>query len=173
MSETRLASGRPTATSNARATDAAPSLSLSVQVAVDGDDVPPRSTLRRWARAALQRDARVTLRFVGAAEGRRLNRDFRRRDYATNVLTFVYDDIPHAATRDAPLAGDIVICVPVVRREATAQRRALRAHFAHLVVHGMLHLQGYDHEADDDALVMERHERDVLARLGFADPYAA
>ena len=166
---------RPAATrvSNARATAAAPSLALTVQVAAGDEDVPPRSTLRRWALAALQRNARVTLRFVGSAEGRRLNRQFRRRDYATNVLTFVYDGSSHADTRDAPLAGDIVICVPVVRREATAQRLPLRAHFAHLVVHGMLHLQGYDHEVDGEAAVMERLECRILARLGFADPYAA
>ena len=147
-------------------------LTFSVQLAVAADDLPSRATLRRWAAAALERDARVTLRFVGAAEGRRLNRQFRGRDYATNVLTFVYDDVPHDATRDAPLAGDIVICVPVVRREAKAARRTLHAHLAHLVVHGVLHLQGYDHERDADANVMEARETELLRRLGHPDPYA-
>ena len=116
--------------------------------------------------------ARVTLRFVGEAEGRRLNRRFRGKDYATNVLTFVYDADVHDAPRDAPLAGDIVICVPVVRREAKAAGRSLRAHCAHLVVHGMLHLQGYDHEREDAAETIERRETDLLKRLRYRDPYA-
>ena len=169
---------RPAATrvSNARATADAPSLALTVQVAAGDDDVPPRSTLRRWALAALQRNARVTLRFVGSAEGRRLNRQFRRRDYATNVLTFVYDDPSHeappGASGDHRLAGDIVICVPVARREAKAAGRPLRAHCAHLVVHGVLHLQGYDHVRDRDADRMERHEARILRRFRYADPYA-
>jgi probable rRNA maturation factor len=112
------------------------------------------------------------LRFVGEAEGRQLNQRFRGKGYATNVLTFVYDDDVHDAPRDAPLAGDIVICVPVVRREAKAAGRSLRSHCAHLVVHGMLHLQGYDHERADDAATMERRETDVLRRFRYRDPYA-
>ena len=149
-----------------------PRLTLSVQFGVPATGLPARSTLRRWAAAALERPVRVTLRFVGEAEGRRLNRRFRARDYATNVLTFVYDDDVHATPRDAPLAGDIVICVPIVRREAKAAGRPLRAHCAHLVVHGMLHLQGYDHERDDDAAAMERRETAVLRRLRHPDPHA-
>ena len=101
---------------------------------------------------------------VAAAEARRLNRDFRGKDYATNVLTFVYGD--------TPLAGDIVICAPVVAREAREQGKAVAAHWAHLVVHGLLHLQGHDHERDDEARRMERREKRILAGLGFADPYA-
>ena len=149
-----------------------PRLTLSVQLGVPATDLPVRSTLRRWAAAALECSACVTLRFVGEAEGRRLNRQFRRKDYATNVLTFVYDANVHDAPRDAPLAGDIVICVPIVRREAKAAGRSLRAHCAHLVVHGMLHLQGYDHERDDDAAAMERRESDLLRRLRYPDPHA-
>ena len=119
--------------------------------------------MRKWARAALARPASVTVRYVGAAEGRRLNREFRGKDYATNVLTFIYDE--------KPLRGDIVICAPVVAREAREQSKSLRAHHAHLFVHGLLHLQGYDHEREADAARMERRERVILAKLGFPDPY--
>jgi probable rRNA maturation factor len=147
-------------------------LTLSVQFGVAAAGLPVRSTLRRWAAATLERNARVTLRFVGEAEARRLNHQFRGKDKATNVLTFVYDERFHDAPRDAPLAGDIVICVPVVRREAKAAGRSLRAHCAHLVVHGMLHLQGYDHERDADAAAMERRETHLLRRFRYRDPYA-
>jgi probable rRNA maturation factor len=150
-----------------------PSLSLGVQYAVAAGGLPVPSTLRRWVAAAQERDVRATLRFVGQAEGRRLNASFRDKDYATNVLTFVYDDVADRrhGRRASPLAGDIVLCVPVLRREARAAGRPLRAHCAHLVVHGMLHLQGYDHDDDADAALMEGREREVLARLGYADPY--
>jgi len=121
--------------------------------------------VRRWARAALLADAMVTVRFVEAIEGRALNAEFRGKDYATNVLTFVYDD-------EQPRAGDIVLCAPVVRKEADAQGKTLAAHYAHLVVHGMLHLQGFDHEHADEAAVMEARETAILARLGLPDPYA-
>jgi probable rRNA maturation factor len=140
-------------------------LELTVQRAVRAAALPARSTLRRWASAALERDARVTLRFVGSREGRALNAAYRGRDYATNVLTFVYDVV-------APLAGDVVVCLPVVRREAREQRKSFRAHLAHLVVHGMLHLQGYDHERDADAAAMEARETAILRGLRYADPYA-
>ena len=147
-----------------------------MQFAVPARGLPVRATLRRWVRAALARDAAVTLRFVGVAEGRRLNARFRGKDHATNVLTFVYDDPSHEAPLGAPggprLAGDIVICVPVARREAKAAGRPLRAHCAHLVVHGVLHLQGYDHVRDRDADRMERHEADILRRFRYPDPYA-
>lgn len=121
--------------------------------------------MRRWARAALLADAVVTVRFVEAIEGRALNAEFRGKDYPTNVLTFVYDD-------EQPRAGDIVLCAPVVRKEADAQGKSLAAHYAHLVVHGMLHLQGFDHERADEAAVMEARETAILARLGLPDPYA-
>jgi probable rRNA maturation factor len=143
-----------------------PRLALAVQTGVDDDELPGRSTLRRWAASALERDAAVTLRFVDGREGRALNRRFRARDYATNVLTFVYDE-------GASLSGDIVLCASVVRKEARAQRKPLAAHYAHLVIHGMLHLQGYDHERDDDAARMERRETALLRELGYGDPYAA
>ena len=121
--------------------------------------------LARVAAAALERDADVTLRFVDGREGRALNRRYRGRDRATNVLTFVYDD-------GVSLSGDIVLCAPVVSKEARAQHKTLRAHYAHLVIHGMLHLQGYGHERDDDAARMEAREIVLLRDLGFDDPYA-
>jgi probable rRNA maturation factor len=121
--------------------------------------------LRRWVKAAQERDLAVTLRFVGRREGRHLNARFRRRDYATNVLTFVYDDV-------VPLAGDIVLCVPVLAREARTQGKTLRAHCAHLVIHGMLHLQGYDHHRRADAARMEAREAALLRALRYPDPYA-
>jgi probable rRNA maturation factor len=113
----------------------APTLTLTVQFAVADDALPRRATLARWVRDALERDFAVTLRFVGAREARRLNAAYRRRDHATNVLTFVYDDV-------VPPAGDLVLCVPVLKREARAQGKTVRAHCAHLIIHGMLHLQG-------------------------------
>ena len=149
----------------ARSVPPAPRLSLTVQYAVAATTLPTPTTLRRWARAALVRDAAVTIRFVGRREGRRLNATFRGRDYATNVLTFVYDDAK-------PLAGDLVLCVPVLRAEAKAQRKPATDHCAHLVVHGMLHLQGYDHDTDRTARRMEARETTLLASLGIADPYA-
>ena len=105
------------------------------------------------------------MRFVGTAEARRLNREFRRRDRATNVLSFAYD------ADDGRLAGDIVLCVPVVAREARDRAKPLRAYYAHLTVHGALHLRGYDHERRRDATRMEAEERRILAGLGFPDPY--
>ena len=136
---------------------------IGIQRASRASHIPSDATLRKWARAALARDASVTVRYVAEAEGRRLNREYRGKDSATNVLTFVYEE--------RPLAGDVVICAPVVAREAKAQGKALAAHHAHLLVHGMLHLQGFDHERERDAKSMERRERTILAKLGFPDPY--
>ena len=141
-----------------------PALDLSIQYASSASDLPTRVQVRRWVRAALEADAAVTVRFVGAIEGRALNAQFRGKDYPTNVLTFVYDD-------KHPRAGDIVLCAPIVQKEAEAQDKMLAAHYAHLVVHGMLHLQGYDHESDAEASVMEARETAILAALGLADPY--
>jgi probable rRNA maturation factor len=144
-------------------------LSLIVQYAATGDDLPARDLLRRWVRATLAPTgarAKVTLRFVDEGEGRALNRRYRSRDRATNVLSFVYDDEPGMC------GGDIVMCAPVLRREAAAQGIPLAAHCAHLVVHGMLHLQGADHEDLAEAARMEARETALLARLGFPDPYA-
>jgi probable rRNA maturation factor len=146
-------------------TKASPAVSLSVQYASNAPHLPTRAQVRRWVRAALLADAVVTVRFVERIEGRALNAEFRGKDYPTNVLTFVYDD-------EQPRAGDIVLCAPVVRKEADAQGKSLAAHYAHLVVHGMLHLQGFDHEHAGDAAVMEARETAILARLGLPDPYA-
>ncbi len=139
-------------------------LSLSVQYAVEPDTLPTRPQFRRWAKAALEGDAQMTLRLVDEEEGRALNRDYRGKDYATNVLTFVYDDLPYTA-------GDIAICPAVVEREARQQGKMLEAHYAHLTVHGVLHLQGYDHENDDDAREMEGRETQIVMKLGYPDPY--
>ena len=136
---------------------------LVIQRASRATHIPDDRRLRAWARAALARPATVALRFVGEAEGRRLNREFRGKDYATNVLTFAY--------ARKPLEGDVVICAPVVAREARAREKEIEAHYAHLVVHGLLHLQGQDHEEPAAAARMERRERAILRALGYPDPY--
>ncbi|MDR1853367.1 MAG: rRNA maturation RNase YbeY [Azoarcus sp.] len=146
-------------------------LTLSVQRALKGEErvgAPLRAQILRWARAATRRDADVTVRLVGEAEGRALNERYRGKDYATNVLTFVYDEEFGAV---GSLSGDIVLCAPVVAREAREQGKTPEAHYAHLVVHGMLHLQGFDHETRAEAEDMEAREREILRTLGFADPY--
>ncbi|MBU1691384.1 MAG: rRNA maturation RNase YbeY [Gammaproteobacteria bacterium] len=144
-------------------------LSLSVQYAAKPEDVPTRAQFRRWVKAALRQDAEIALRIVDEEEGRALNRDYRGKDYATNVLTFVYDDeFPGA---QLPLAGDIVLCAPVVAREAVQQEKPVEAHYAHLTVHGVLHLQGYDHESDEQAQQMEALEIQIVTKLGYSDPY--
>jgi len=140
-------------------------LNLSVQYACNTDGLPSRTQLRQWARAALEGGGQVTIRYVDAEEGQMLNRDYRSKDYATNVLSFVYETEPLTV-------GDLVVCAPVVAEEAGAQKKALEAHHAHLIVHGMLHLQGYDHETgEEDARIMEDREREILAALGYPDPY--
>ncbi|MCX8086331.1 MAG: rRNA maturation RNase YbeY [Rhodocyclaceae bacterium] len=141
-----------------------PELHLCVQYACAGEELPARAQVRRWVSAAQEKPLSATVRFVDLAEGRQLNRDFRGKDYATNVLSFVYEE--------DPVVGDLVVCLPVARREAAEQGKPLKAHLAHLIVHGMLHLQGYDHETgDEDAARMEAREREILARFGIADPY--
>ncbi len=140
-------------------------LHLSVQYACNDESLPSRPQVRRWAKATLESDAEVTVRFVDAEEGQTLNRDYRGKDYATNVLSFVYETEP-------AVSGDLVVCLPVVVAEAAAQGKPAEAHFAHLIVHGMLHLQGYDHETGEaDAQRMEAREREILAKLGYPDPY--
>ena len=130
--------------------------------------LPTRADIRRWARAALDvdrpRGGEIVVRFVDEAEGRELNRTYRGKDYATNILSF-------PSAREPIICGDLVICAPVVAREAAEQNKTAQAHYAHLIVHGMLHLQGYDHEQADEAQRMEDKERALLAALGFADPY--
>lgn len=142
-----------------------PKLALSVQYIVKPADVPNRSLLQKWMRAALRENAKITLRIVDEAEGRTLNHDYRHKDYATNVLTFKYSGAPQ-------LSGDIVLCAPVVSREAQEQDISIEAHYAHLVVHGVLHLQGYDHMSEDDAAIMEKLETQIVTTLGYANPYA-
>jgi probable rRNA maturation factor len=138
---------------------------LTVQRAVRASHIPSDRKLRAWARTVLPGKSEVTVRYVGAAEGRRLNREFRGKDYATNVLSF-----PYEASRGR-VSGDLVICAPVVAREAREQGKRVEAHHAHLLVHGLLHLRGYDHEREEDARRMERRERAALAKFGFPDPY--
>ncbi len=139
-------------------------LSFTVQYAVKPETVPTRHQFRKWALAALENDAEITLRIVDEAEGRELNRDYRGRDYATNVLTFPLAD-------DPLLMGDIAMCASVVEKEAAEQGKPLEAHYAHLLIHGVLHLQGYDHETDAEAEVMERRETQLVTKLGYAAPY--
>ena len=141
-----------------------PRLSLSVQRAMRATDAPSRTQIIQFARAALERDAEITIRIVNEAEGRQLNHDYRHKDYATNVLSFVYETAP-------VVLGDLVLCAPVVTREAQEQDKSAIAHYAHLIVHGVLHLQGYDHENDADAAVMEAREIEIVTGLGFANPY--
>ena len=146
---------------------ARPPLSLSLQFA-DATHRPllPRHAVARFVRAALERPASIAVRIVGEDEGRALNRDYRHKDYATNVLTFDYVQEPE-------VEADLVLCAPVVAREAAAQGITLLAHYAHLLVHGALHAQGYDHEDDGpEAAAMEARESEILAGLGFDDPYA-
>lgn len=150
-------------TTATKKTRAKPELSLAVQYAAAGEGIPTRAQVRRWVKAALEQDAEITVRFVDEREGRELNRDYREKDYATNVLSFVYEA--------EPVQGDLVICAPVVAREAQEQGKTLEAHYAHLVVHGTLHLQGYDHENDADAQVMEARESEIVTKLGYPDPY--
>jgi len=135
-----------------------------VQYASAAQALPTRAQIRRWAKVSLRCDANVTLRIVDEVEGRELNKSYRGKDYATNVLTFVYGDTE-------PLSGDVVICAPVVEREAGDQRKDLLAHYAHLVIHAMLHLQGYDHESDAEAAEMEALETALMVKLRYPNPY--
>ena len=146
-----------------------PELTLSLQFA--RDDVArshrsslPRASVARWIRAALQLPAEITVRIVGAAEGQALNRDYRGKDHATNVLTFDYHHAP-------VVVADLVLCAPVVAREAAEAGMALDAHYAHLLVHGALHAQGHDHESQAEAVVMESIESAIVVALGYPDPY--
>ncbi len=139
-------------------------LSLSVQYASNAKNLPTRPQFRRWVKVALEQDVQMALRIVGEIEGRALNLSYRNKDYATNVLTFVYDD-------SEPLYGDVVICAPVVAREAKEQGKDLFAHYAHLAIHAALHLQGYDHEKQRDAEKMEARETALLLKLRYPAPY--
>jgi probable rRNA maturation factor len=135
-------------------------------------DLIPRAQVRRWVQAALLAPAELTIRFVDADEGRKLNRDYRAKDYATNVLTFAYsEDAEGEIDDDAPTQADIILCTDVLQREAAEQGKTLAAHAAHLVVHGVMHAQGYDHETYAEAAEMEALEIDILVHLGVENPY--
>ena len=146
------------------------SLSLSLQFGDVADAALhraalPRHSVTRWIRHALQSDGEITVRLVGTEEGQTLNRDYRGKDYATNVLTFDY-------TQEPVVTADLVLCAPVVAREAKENNKTLQAHYAHLLVHGALHAQGYDHETgEQDAEAMEALEVEILAGLGIDNPY--
>jgi len=144
-----------------------PTLELSLQMPdASHRGLLPRHRVARWVRCALDAPAQITVRIVGMDEARRLNRDYRGKDYATNVLTFDY-------VREPVVQADLVLCAPVVAKEAEAAAISLQAHYAHLLVHGTLHAQGFDHETSAaDAAEMEARESRLLLSLGFADPYA-
>ena len=137
---------------------------LSVQIASELANLPTKAQFKKWAKAALRVDTEVTIRIVDAQEALALNSTYRGKDYATNVLTFPLTETPH-------LMGDIIICAPVVMAEAAAQNKSLVAHYAHLTVHGVLHLHGYDHEIEAQAELMESLEITILQKLGYANPY--
>jgi probable rRNA maturation factor len=139
-------------------------LALAVQYASAAAAMPTRAQFRRWVKAALQCDMQIVLRITDKQEGHALNKNFCGKDYATNVLAFPYSE-------SAPLSGDIVICAPVVETEALEQHKELHAHYAHLTVHAVLHLQGYDHYGAAEADAMELRETAILANLGYANPY--
>ncbi|MDP2153486.1 MAG: rRNA maturation RNase YbeY [Methylotenera sp.] len=141
-----------------------PKLAATIQYASEASNLPSASQFRKWAKAALRVDTEVTIRIVDAEEGKLLNNTYRGKDYATNVLTFPLTEDPH-------LMGDIIICAPVVEAEANAQQKSLDAHYAHLTVHGILHLHGYDHETDAQAELMEGLETAIVTKLGYASPY--
>jgi len=150
---------------------------VEIQVADEAADAPEPPSLTAWAEAALaaveRPGAAITVRIVDADEGRALNRDFRGRDYATNVLSFPFPELPPEAMAEigAPYLGDLAICAAVVEREAVEQGKTTHAHWAHMVVHGVLHLAGHDHLEEAEAERMESLEREILAGLGFPDPY--
>ena len=141
-----------------------PKLNIKVQYASNDENLPTMLQFRKWTMATLNVDTEITIRIVSKQEGCHLNNTYRGKDYATNVLTFPLTETPH-------LMGDIVICAPVVMAEAAAQNKSLEAHFAHLTVHGVLHLHGYDHEIEAQAELMESLEITILQKLGYANPY--
>ncbi|CAN5483028.1 hypothetical protein BH11PSE11_BH11PSE11_29500 [soil metagenome] len=145
-------------------------LSLSVQYPDSRlKDSISRARIRRWVQAALLAPAELAIRFVDADEGRTLNREYRGKDYATNVLTFAYND----GDMDEPTRADIVLCTDVLQKEAAEQGKSIHAHTAHLVVHGVMHAQGYDHENEEDAVEMESLEIQIMQGLGLENPYRA
>lgn len=151
-------------------------LDVGVSYALPRAGLPAAPSFRKWVAAALKgriREADLAIRLVDDREGRALNQHYRGKDYATNVLSFPAE-LPEGLPKGVklPLLGDLVICAPVVAREAAEQAKPLNAHYAHLTVHGVLHLLGWDHEDDKEAEAMEQLEREILADLGVSDPYA-
>ena len=140
--------------------------SLAVQFASEADALPSRAQIRRWVAAALEHPAEITVRLVDAEEAQALNQDYRHKGYVPNVLTFEYGEISPGV-----LGGDVVICAPVVEREAREQGKPLQHHYAHMTVHGVLHLQGYDHIEPADADIMESREAVILKRFRIPNPY--
>jgi probable rRNA maturation factor len=161
----RISSCSPKPARNSSQSTDAKFFHMDLQVATRARGVPTKSAFRRWASAVPARRAEVTLRLVGMIEGRRLNRQYRGKDYATNVLSFRYERGRGVAV------GDLLLCAPVIAREAREQGKRTAAHYAHLTIHGMLHLLGYDHELEPQARKMERLEKGILHSLGFPDPY--
>jgi probable rRNA maturation factor len=147
-------------------TSPGPELRLAVQFASAAADLPSRAQIRRWVAAALEQPAEITVRIVDAEEAQALNHDYRDKDYVPNVLTFEYGEITPGV-----LGGDVVICAPVVEREAREQGKPLKAHYAHMTIHGVLHLQGYDHIEPADADVMESREAVILKPFRIPNPY--
>jgi len=145
-----------------------PEFSLSVQFASEADELPTRAQVRRWVAAALEHAAEVTVRIVDAEEAQALNQDYRQKGYVPNVLTFEYGEITPGV-----LGGDVVICAPVVEREAREQGKPLKDHYAHMTVHGVLHLQGYDHVDPAEAEAMESREAAILKLFHIPDPYTS
>ena len=141
-----------------------PQLAITIQNVSAEKHIPSKNYFKKWARATLRVDTEVTIRIVDSDEALALNHEFRGKDYATNVLTFPLTEEPH-------LMGDIILCAPVVMQEAAMQNKPLIAHYAHLTVHGILHLHGYDHETEAQAELMEAIETQIVTKLGYANPY--
>ncbi len=150
-----------------------PVLSLAVQYASTAQNLPTRAQIRRWLLAALDQNAEITVRIVDLEEAQTLNREYRHKDYPTNVLTFEYGDIDQHDNGTGVLGGDIVICAAVVAKEAAELGKKLIEHYAHLTIHGALHLQAYRHEVEADAVIMEAREAAILKRFRIANPYLA
>ncbi len=141
-----------------------PKILLTLQIASELNNIPTTAQFKKWVKATLRVDTEVTIRIVDENEACMLNNTYRNKAYASNVLTFALTEEPH-------LMGDIVICAPIVKKEAQIQQKSFEAHFAHLTVHGVLHLHGYDHETEEEAALMESIEVTTLQKLGYANPY--
>jgi probable rRNA maturation factor len=146
---------------------------LAVQFASEADTLPSRAQIRRWVAAALEHPAEITVRIVDADEAQALNQDYRDKDYVPNVLTFEYGEIGHDESGRGVLGGDVVICAPVVAREAHEQGKPLKHHYAHMTIHGVLHLQGYDHLDPVEADIMESREAAILKQFRIPNPYTS